>query len=343
VLAQRQQIRLSDLRQLFDRHHAQAKSPLPLAQLALALELAGDVPRSQQAWQQALAIKPRAKGYAGDYGSEVRDLALTLVLANDSQLAQDPWRSIYTLRDQLVQRRWLSTQEQFALYRLAKAFSSQPIVAWKLQVKTAEQQALIHVKQAWHNHWQAESIPQQLNLKNISSVPLFVEARVQGFPAQPPEPLEQGIRVSRQFYNRQGLEVDLNQVTSGELLLVHLEVQSISDDTIPEALLVDLLPAGFELENPNLVTSVKLSEFSLQGKAVDEWQAMTPINHREYRDDRFVAALPLYRDQVSHLFYLVRAVTPGMYRLPPTQVEDMYRPDIRVIGESPASVTVLPK
>jgi uncharacterized protein YfaS (alpha-2-macroglobulin family) len=42
------------------------------------------------------------------------------------------------------------------------------------------------------------------------------------------------------------------------------------------------------------------------------------------------------------VFYLVRAVTPGSYTVPPPLVEDMYRPAIRGIGTvSPAQVTVV--
>ena len=35
----------------------------------------------------------------------------------------------------------------------------------------------------------------------------------------------------------------------------------------------------------------------------------------------------------QQLVYLMRAVTPGRYLVPPTQVEDMYRPEIRAVGE----------
>jgi alpha-2-macroglobulin len=50
--------------------------------------------------------------------------------------------------------------------------------------------------------------------------------------------------------------------------------------------------------------------------------------HTEYRDDRFVAAFQ--RDGSSKatfsIAYIVRAVTPGHYVLPPATIEDMYRP-----------------
>jgi len=50
--------------------------------------------------------------------------------------------------------------------------------------------------------------------------------------------------------------------------------------------------------------------------------------HLEFRDDRFVAAFT--RDSGDNsditLAYVVRAVTPGTFTLPPAMVEDMYRP-----------------
>ena len=42
------------------------------------------------------------------------------------------------------------------------------------------------------------------------------------------------------------------------------------------------------------------------------------------------------------MFYLVRAVSPGTYIVPPTLVEDMYRPEVRGIGRTvPATVKVV--
>ena len=66
------------------------------------------------------------------------------------------------------------------------------------------------------------------------------------------------------------------------------------------------------------------------------------IVHEEFRDDRYVAAIKLDSGQYAKLFYIVRAVTPGTYTVPPPQVEDMYRPTIRGVGVAfPASITVV--
>lgn len=56
------------------------------------------------------------------------------------------------------------------------------------------------------------------------------------------------------------------------------------------------------------------------------------VKHREYRDDRYVAALRLDSAPIN-LVYMVRVVTPGRYTVPGTFVEDMYRPELRIVGE----------
>ena len=37
---------------------------------------------------------------------------------------------------------------------------------------------------------------------------------------------------------------------------------------------------------------------------------------------------------------LVRAVTPGTYRVPPPQVESMYRPNWQAVGETPGEMVI---
>ena len=82
----------------------------------------------------------------------------------------------------------------------------------------------------------------------------------------------------------------------------------------------DLLPAGFEIDNPRLVSSADLANFG--------WLAQTEAAHLEFRDDRFIAAFD--RDEGGSrditLAYVVRAVTPGVFVHPAASVEDMYRP-----------------
>jgi hypothetical protein len=87
-------------------------------------------------------------------------------------------------------------------------------------------------------------------------------------------------------------------------------------------LLVDRLPAGLEIDNPNLVDGGAIDAFSWLKKDEDP-------SHTEYRDDRFVAAFDRAEGQSAffEIAYVVRAVAPGRYVYPPATVEDMYRPE----------------
>ena len=87
-------------------------------------------------------------------------------------------------------------------------------------------------------------------------------------------------------------------------------------------LVADYLPAGFEIDNPKLVSSGDTGTLS--------WieNAKAPV-HSEFRDDRFSAAFERGPKDtpVFAVAYVVRAVSPGRYVLPQAYVEDMYRPD----------------
>jgi hypothetical protein len=96
-----------------------------------------------------------------------------------------------------------------------------------------------------------------------------------------------------------------------------------------QALITDLLPAGFEAEIASLASARQTGDYA--------WlpELTTPL-YAEYRDDRFVAQFDIY-DEISDsrdftFAYLVRAVTPGDYKLPAPVIEDMYKPNYRGRG-----------
>ena len=116
-----------------------------------------------------------------------------------------------------------------------------------------------------------------------------------------------------------------------------------SDKRLRHAMLVDLLPAGLEIENQNLADSYDQTDLKVQGNSISEIMYDLSIAHQEYRDDRFVMAIDLPRKRLVRVYYLVRAVSPGTYTVPPTFAEDMYRPEIRHQGEGSGKLTVLPR
>ena len=61
------------------------------------------------------------------------------------------------------------------------------------------------------------------------------------------------MQIERHILATDGSSKSLSSLKSGELVLVWLEVKA--SQNVPDALVVDLLPAGLELENQNLASS----------------------------------------------------------------------------------------
>ena len=82
----------------------------------------------------------------------------------------------------------------------------------------------------------------------------------------------------------------------------------------------DPLPAGFEIDNPNLMAG---SNAALMNLGLE-----TEVAHSEFRQDRFLTALDRMDNSPFRLAYMVRAISPGTFHHPAASVEDMYRPDM---------------
>lgn len=326
VLARVGKAPLATLRLVWEQQADHARSGLPLLNLSLALSAMGDEQNAAKALSRAL-VTERGDDYLGDYGSPLRDQALELSLLRQHKLAAERWPDLSAkVAVTLAHRQWLSTQERLALLRLARF---DPAVDWQARVTSSLGSGSL-----------SGSAPLQLGapealaastISNEGKGSLYVQRTLSGYPEQAPTRLSQGISVTRSWFNSDGQPFDPAKVKVGDLVVVRLNVSS--ESAVPDALLVEMVPAGFELENPALGNSIKLEELSIEGKPAWQSEWNDYLKHQEFRDDRYTAALDLSAGSNQQLVYLMRAVTPGRYQVPPTQVEDMYRPELRAVGE----------
>jgi uncharacterized protein YfaS (alpha-2-macroglobulin family) len=341
VLARSQQAPLGALRALFERR-ADARSGLPLVQLALALKLMGDPPRADQAMVAGLAAKRQPQDWLGDYGSPLRDQAMTLALLEENQLASEQWEPrLFELSDELAGSRYLSTQERNALFLAGRQLLAQPAKAWAAHLDVAGQGRELSDAQPGLK-LDGALLATPLTVSNPGAEPLYQQLTVSGYPVQAPAASSQNMTIRRDYLGLNGRPLNLASLKSGDLVLVHLTVGA--KQRVPDALVVDLLPAGLELENQNLAQSAaSLDDASSQVKEWRDSMQNANLQHQEFRDDRYVAALNLDGYGSTHLLYLARAVTPGTYRVPPAQVESMYRPGWQAVGDTPADLVVKPR
>ncbi|MFP7408176.1 alpha-2-macroglobulin family protein [Aeromonas veronii] len=326
VLARVGKAPLATLRLIWEQQADHARSGLPLLHLSLALSAMGDEQNAAKALSRALATE-RGDDYLGDYGSPLRDEALEFSLLRQHKLAVERWPALSAkVADTLAHRQWLSTQERLALLRLARF---DPAADWQAKVTSSLGSGSLSGSAPLQ-----QGAPEALAASSVTNEgrgALYVQRTLVGYPEQAPARISKGLSVTRSWFNSDGQPFDPAKVKVGDLVVVRLNVSS--ESAVPDALLVEMVPAGFELENPALGNSIKLEELSIEGKPAWQSEWNDYLKHQEFRDDRYTAALDLSEGSNQQLVYLMRAVTPGRYQVPPTQVEDMYRPELRAVGE----------
>lgn len=337
VLARNKRASLGDLRYYADTRLEDFPTVMSKAQLGAALALYGESERARAAFGSATRellhtassrTRPRA-----DYGSELRDAAATLALAAETTPEPAPIASLVELVSQLrADQTYTSTQEKAWMLLAARALIADTS-SLDLSVEDRE-----HAGNLFVNLTEERLSSGDYTVTNRSEAPLQAVMTVTGVPEGELEPEGDGFAIKRTFYTLQGKPVSVEQVGQNERFVVVLEVTE--HENWPAQLLVaDLLPAGFEIDNPRLIGSADLKSYP--------WlQPSDGAAHLEFRDDRFVAALNRGQGhgRTFTLAYTVRAVTPGKYVLPAATVEDMYRPHlnahtgmsrIEVIGPKP--------
>ena len=346
VLARVNRAPLGTLRALYDNERGKSLTGLPLVHLGIALSLQGDKTRGANAITEGFAKTGDRPDYLGDYGTKLRDDALMIALVHERKLAKPEFdRRAISLGRELDARRnsgwlWLSTQEQVALARLGKALmvDQKKLVSGQWSIGgDAEAVAPVRLFGRSVDH---AALARGLRFVPEGSPPLYASLDVAGIPRSAPAPDNRQIGIERRYYTTDGKEWKGGTLKEGEALIVRVGITA--NVAMPDALFTDLLPAGLEIENFNLGDAKQWAEVVVDGIAISDRGSAADVKHEEFRDDRYVAALKLDRGDTAKVFYLVRAVTPGTYTVPPSLVEDMYRPDIRGVGKaSPSTITVV--
>ena len=349
MLAREQKAPLAQLRLLHDSYRDRARSPLPLVHLSLALQLMGDAARAKVALEEAMT-RPygigNRSGYGNyewlyDYGSGPRDLAMAYALLVRHEV-QHPRREnlLFDLAARLGPRNYYSTQERLALFLAARAAGADASdQEWTVLLKTAaDKPEAISSKTTASRGLGGASLARGVTLTSQSGSALFVELDAAGYPTKPPAQRSDVMEVQRDWFDSDGKPLTGRSHSVGDIVIVQVKVRA--KYAVHDALLVERVPAGFEVENLNLSQGPRAQELMVDKVNVGQAMGSARIKHREYRDDRFAAALDLDGNWLN-LFYLLRAVTPGRYVVPPSFVEDMYRPELRGSGPAEAARTVV--
>ncbi|HEX3495483.1 MAG TPA: alpha-2-macroglobulin family protein, partial [Methylocella sp.] len=175
---------------------------------------------------------------------------------------------------------------------------------------------------AFFKSWRAAALDKTVTIANSGQAPVSVVLTMSGNPLSPEPAAQQGYRIERAYYSLAGTPIEpAALIKQNDRFVVALTVTE-SEAAFARLLLVDHLPAGLEIDNPDLFEGGSIDALSWLKKTVEPADT-------EYRDDHFVAAFNRdgHDKATFSVAYVVRAVTPGHYVLPPATIEDMYRPE----------------
>ena len=315
VLAREGAAAVGDLRYYADVKGDDFATALAQAQLGAALAAYGDQTRADAMFRKAAAklgaqTAPETEQiFRADYGTTYRDAAAVLALAAETG-SQAVDREALTTR--ITQDRSLSTQEATWALLAANALIDRKGAEGITIDGAPAGGPLVKVLDA--------GATQPVAVKNGSDADTTLTITTYGVPSEPEPAGGTGYAITRSYYTLAGEAATLDGLKVGDRLVVVLEVTPFGRG---EARLMvnDPLPAGLEIDNPNLITGGST-------QALDWLNLQSEVAHSEFRQDRFLTAIDRYDNQPFRLAYIVRAISPGSFHHPAASVEDMYRPDL---------------
>jgi len=297
-------------------------------QLAGAFALSGDLNTARSLLPKTIvALKKEQRETGRNFNSSIRARAIML----DILAEIDPSNpSVPVLVESLTQAasqkgRWYTTQENaFAFLALGKILKKQSAGNYTGTISIngkpysqfdtrsysfadkdwAGKQVTIAIKGegTCYFYWRAEGLPSTMSIDEYDN----------------------DLIVRRHYLNEQGIPVDYTSFKQGDLVIAKITVKA-PNESLDNVAIVDMLPAGFEIENPRL-----------QSRKGIDWigKRVYRPSYLDIRDDRLILYGNFSYGREVTFYYGLRAVTQGTFILPPIQAEAMYAPTKASVASS---------
>ena len=295
--------------------------------LATAYARLGDQTSSNSLMPKEFSAGTSDRETGGSYASPIRNIALVLsnLVDTEPDNMQIPTLA-RQLGDAVQQADYLNTQEAafafMALGKLARqnanstATATLTEAAKKLGAFTGEDITLRRLP---------TGNALTLSAKGAGSVYYFGQS--EGVPTSGNVPDEdKNLAVRRTYLNRDGAVQ--TRFRQNDLVVVKLTVSSPAGLPVSNIVLTDLLPAGFEVENPRLSGATGQNGTADQ-RSLDWIKNPSAVDYFDIRDDRVNYFLSLSRGETKTIYYMVRAVTRGKFVVGPASADAMYNPEYR--------------
>ena len=307
-------------------------------QLAGAFALSGELETALSMLPVSVALSFNGKGTqretGGTFNSPVRAQAIMLdVLAEVNENHPSIPMLVKNLSEAASDgNRWRTTQENaFAFLALGKIMKKQTDRDYTGTLKlNGEHFADFNATETRYTDEDWDGVRVQLTLEGEGNCYYYWSA----FGIQRDsfiEEYERELQVQRRYFNKDG-ESLTGTFVHGDLIVAEITVKALTAN-LENVVVVDMLPTGFEIENPRLESRAGIPWLKAQGFKPD---------YLDIRDDRLIFFGTFPRQRERKFYYALRAVTQGEFTLPPIAAEAMYDPtksavagsmDIKVVAE----------
>src|ERR1700744_3092074 len=121
------------------------------------------------------------------------------------------------------------------------------------------------------------------------------------------------LKVRKRFFDRYGRPVSGNTFKQNDLIIAQLTLDKTFNTDISNIVITDMLPAGFEIENPRTKELPGMDWIKSESSP-------TALDVRDDRINLFVNSTSLHQTY----YYSVRAVSPATYPMGPVSADAMY-------------------
>ncbi len=295
--------------------------------LAAAYYVAGDK-KEINGFVPAFELKKQKAETGGSFSSPIRNLSLALyALATVKPEDKRNYELARKLSQEIKERRYLSTQERsFGLMALSKVYdpgsgSFAASISYDGAVKGEIGGDVSAVSRKFKD--------QTVTVKNTGDRPVYYFYESEGLSKDGSYKEEDNyLKVRKSFFTPSGSKITNGKFKQGDLIIVEIKLQSEYEEYIENIVVTDMLPAGFEIENPRLGTA----------KKYDWMKNKSYADHYDFRDDRVNIFTDLGdrrgywysdKDYSRTYYYTVRAVTAGEFRMGPVSADAMYNGEYR--------------
>lgn len=288
-------------------------------QLAGAFALSGDVKTALSMLPEEIVLDDKETRDSGrNFDSSIRAKAIILdVLVEIKEDHPAITKLVESLTEAAAKgQRWANTQENaFALLALGKFLHKRPNQKYTgTLTRNGAHFANFDSTSARHtgSDWDGEKV--EIAVKGEGTCYYYWEA----FGISRDSYIEEygrELQLTRRYLTPDGSRVK-NNFKQGELVIAEITVEALTS-RLENVAVVDMLPAGFEIENPRLVTR--------EGASTANREGYRP-SYVDIRDDRLIFYGTFQLRRQERFYYALRAVTEGTFTVPPVSAEAMYDP-----------------